>query len=215
MMQVPSTDQDVEEAWKRSPFAVGPSKLTWADEGVGYADLCRGPLTIRRFTSCLCAKLGAGRVGHMVVLRQTTDARTDRPRLLCVLGPFWPVLFCITIPAFVLIQAWVVVTQLPRYGWIVIVLWSVVGTTLFLSLFCVSCRDPGVLYRHSESPPHDDWVWNDQALTYRPNGAKYDAECGLVVEKFDHTCPWTGTVSLVELALSYYRIVTDPFLLSC
>jgi hypothetical protein len=197
MMQEPTIDQEEEEeAWKHSPFAVGPSKLTWAAEGVlGCADLCRS-FTMNRFTAWLCTKLGTGRVGNMVVLRQTTDARTGRPRLVCVLGPYWPVLLCVTIPAFVLIHVWMAMTQLPKQEWSVIVLWAVVGTMLFLSLCCVSCRDPGVLYRYSESPPqHDDWFWNDQALTFRPDGAKYDAECGLVVEKFDHTCPWTGTVS--------------------
>ena len=28
---------------------------------------------------------------------------------------------------------------------------------------------------------------------YRPPGAQYDSDCGVVIEGFDHVCPWTGT----------------------
>ena len=42
-------------------------------------------------------------------------------------------------------------------------------------------------------PPGEEWIWNDQALTFRPERAKYDVECAAVIEEFDHTCPWTGT----------------------
>ncbi|KAL3905046.1 MAG: hypothetical protein SGILL_009833, partial [Bacillariaceae sp.] len=51
-----------------------------------------------------------------------------------------------------------------------------------------------VLYRHAEPPPDtDDWRWNDQAKTYRPPKSRFDRETQVVIEGFDHTCPWTGT----------------------
>ena len=60
-----------------------------------------------------------------------------------------------------------------------------------------SCRDPGVLRRRLEAPPVEDgkgvWRWSDQAQTYRPPLAQYDSDCGVVIEEFDHVCPWTGT----------------------
>lgn len=47
--------------------------------------------------------------------------------------------------------------------------------------------------RFSLSPSQRDWRWSDQAATYRPPRSVYDRDCGLVIEEFDHTCPWTGT----------------------
>ena len=41
----------------------------------------------------------------------------------------------------------------------------------------------------SEAPsekPEPNWRWNDQARTFRPPGACYDEDLGLVVEGFDH-----------------------------
>eukprot|EP00520_Triparma_pacifica_P005101 CAMPEP_0118657624 /NCGR_PEP_ID=MMETSP0785-20121206/14121_1 /TAXON_ID=91992 /ORGANISM="Bolidomonas pacifica, Strain CCMP 1866" /LENGTH=84 /DNA_ID=CAMNT_0006550561 /DNA_START=146 /DNA_END=397 /DNA_ORIENTATION=- len=61
-----------------------------------------------------------------------------------------------------------------------------------VSLYFTGCRDPGILPRH-EVQPDSSWRWNDQAKTYRPPRAYYDDECGVVIEEFDHTCPWTGT----------------------
>lgn len=184
----------------KSPFAIGASKLTWADDDIRCSSLFR-QCTMKHFTSCLCSKLGASRVGNMVVLREAKDD-TGRPRLLCVLGPFWPVLICVTLPAFVLLHIWMAFTILRKQHVAVVVIWAVVGVTMFVSLCCVSCRDPGILYRHREKPC-EDWVWNDQAFTFRPAGAKYDSECGVIVENYDHTCPWTGTVRIFLVQLQH------------
>eukprot|EP00558_Chaetoceros_sp_UNC1202_P001963 CAMPEP_0197260222 /NCGR_PEP_ID=MMETSP1429-20130617/83923_1 /TAXON_ID=49237 /ORGANISM="Chaetoceros sp., Strain UNC1202" /LENGTH=80 /DNA_ID=CAMNT_0042724457 /DNA_START=478 /DNA_END=720 /DNA_ORIENTATION=- len=37
------------------------------------------------------------------------------------------------------------------------------------------------------------WRWNDQVQSFIPRGSYYDPDCAVVVEEFDHTCPWTGT----------------------
>jgi hypothetical protein len=54
----------------------------------------------------------------------------------------------------------------------------------------VSWTNPGILYRQATVPEGEDdqdWRWNDQAKTYRPNHARFDNECQVVVEGFDHT----------------------------
>ena len=62
----------------------------------------------------------------------------------------------------------------------------------------ISCRNPGILYRHSQQPQpppssdnnnteEDEWRWNDQARSYRPKNARFDTECQVVIEGFDHT----------------------------
>ena len=53
-----------------------------------------------------------------------------------------------------------------------------------------------MLRRHTERPPPpdgDSWFYSDQAHTYRPPGAIYCRDCGVVVRGYDHLCPWTGT----------------------
>ena len=69
----------------------------------------------------------------------------------------------------------------------------VVGAVL-LSLFCVSCRDPGLLERVTdEEAGEGGWFWNEQVGSFRPPGALYCRECGVLIQDYDHLCPWTGT----------------------
>lgn len=195
-------DNELVRRWKQSPFAVGLTQPTWADEGVGCCHLVQN-FTLVALSACVCSKLGAGRVGNMVVLAQRVEAHRDqvtgtttsRPRLLWVVGPYWMVLLCLTVPLFSLLSLWTAYTRIIDNSLPVVFIWTVCTAGLFLSLGMVSCSDPGILYRHDEPPGGEDgtWRWNDQALTYRPVDAKYDTECAVVVEKFDHTCPWTGT----------------------
>jgi hypothetical protein len=105
------------------------------------------------------------------------------------------VTLCLTIPFFVALSAWTAYSRLPNHSLAVMVTWTICQAGLFVSLANVACRDPGIMYRHAVPPPgqEDLWRWSDQALTYRPAHAKFDPECQIVVEEFDHTCPWTGT----------------------
>ena len=61
-------------------------------------------------------------------------------------------------------------------------------------LFCVSCRDPGLMERViDEEAAENGWFWNEQVGSYRPAGAMYCRECKALVHDYDHVCPWTGT----------------------
>ena len=139
----------------------------------------------------------------------STPASTTshRPKLMIVLGPYWMVLVFVTIPIFAAISAftfWSLIRN--ETSTILFILYLVCTCGLFVSLCMVGCRDPDILYRHrappvghtntnttSRSDDHDnnnndtEWQWNDQALTYRPIHAKYDGECAVVIERFDHT----------------------------
>ena len=45
-------------------------------------------------------------------------------------------------------------------------------------LFCVSCRDPGLMERVTdEEAAENGWFWNEQVGSYRPAGAMYCREC--------------------------------------
>jgi hypothetical protein len=127
---------------------------------------------------------------------EQTTSRQQRPKLLWVVGPYWPVNVFITFPLILGISFLTVFRGLRGQSIAVIITWSLCMFTLLFALTMVACRDPGILYRHDQRPPGEDaesWRWNDQSRTYRPVKAKFDPECAVVIEDFDHTCPWTGT----------------------
>lgn len=216
IIQAPSlTDETIVEDeddvmirhWKGSPFAVGLVKPSWKDERLGCLEMCRllvaGRLWQTYFcTSCVCSRTGAGRVGNMTILVQRMEdveahngPKRQRPRLLCVLGPYWPVAWGLTVPFFAAFGGWAVYSKVARLPMHILITWSLCYLGLVISFILVSCQDPGILYRHATIPSgqEESWRWNDQALTFRPTYAKYDTECAAVIEDFDHTCPWTGT----------------------
>lgn len=191
------SEEDVED-WKKSVFAIGRSKLTWKEERESshsneviwtaspWNVICTAYV-------CRCT----GRVGNMVVLWQRTEHLQaqdgtiyERPKLLCMLGPYWMVLLGLTIPICTLVTFWTAYSKLEQTSMVAQIIWIVSTSGLFVSLLNVAFRDPGILYRRSEIPQDDDdtsWRWNDQAYTFRPADARFDADCCLVVEKFDHT----------------------------
>ena len=205
-----------DEPWKESPFAIGPTKLTWSDDDVGCYKICvtcsggsRHAIPHMYCSACLCSKLGAGRVGNMIVLRQSKEQveasgngeKCERPRLLLVVGPYWMVTMFVTVPLIVLPSLLTYYRGLPGRDTWVWILWYVSTGALLLSLFKVSTSNPGIMYRHTSPPvsdgdsnnPNEEWIWNDQAHTFRPKHAKFDPEIQVVVSHYDHTCPWTGT----------------------
>ena len=247
--------------WKASPFAVGYTKPTWADEKSSCFQICSSCMAVEHsrhsyvyLTACCCQCLPVGRVGNLVVFRQRmveyepdyidenddiegtdddeesmvrtgVDSETQRsiatatvsgtgrrrrrrrmrPKLVCVVGPYFIITATLTIPVLLGLTFW----TFYRTMWdvddddelhvAVIVTWAFSSFAMFLSLFKAACSDPGILYRHPRIPSSlrqrdaPQWRWNDQALTYRPPGARFDPEVQAVVEQFDHTCPWVGT----------------------
>ena len=191
--------------WIQSPFAAGFTKQTWADEKIGWRRCCYSCCLGQAkasllFTSCVCSALGAGRVGNMVVLRtrtrQTRDRHTkqlvQRPQLVCVMGPYWWVNIGVTFPFLLLFVIWTGIKEIPGRSLPIAVSWGLCNGIALLALSLVACRDPGIFYRYRE-PPDDTWLWSDQAETWRPAHAKYDGDCAVIVDEFDHVCPWTGT----------------------
>lgn len=64
-----------------------------------------------------------------------------------------------------------------------------------------------------EDASEHEWVWNDQACTWRPNSASYLAQVDAVVENVDHYCPWTGTVIAKKNSCSFYGFISFVFIL--
>jgi hypothetical protein len=163
------------------------------EEDEGYDDANnpeRTSVTTRqRRTSC--KKVSTNRIPALV---------KKRPVLDLVVGPYWPMLFCVTYPLILgvsFLTAYFAIF-IPGQKWYIILVWSLLSFALCFSLFSVSCRDPGIMMRYHEPPNNisisdTTWRWNDESLSFRPRDAFYDPECAVVIEEFDHTCPWTGT----------------------
>jgi len=203
-----------------------------------------------KLSAIVCTKLGAKRIGNMAILKESVErvveeGHTDyernlemglnstsskRTRLVfrrkmdIVVGPYWPMLVFITYPLIFTVSLWTAVEALPGKPPLFIIFWCICTVSLCLALFATGCRDPGILLRIRDQPLSEDssrWRWNDQALTWRPRGSMYDSDCACVVEKFDHTCPWTGTAIgkrnfaafQIFVALVFVMLLMDTILL--
>jgi hypothetical protein len=209
--------------WKESPFAVGLTEITWADEklklrrkdgngGGGDDQSLDDGANCLCFSAAICPHIGASRVGNMSVLKQSSYSveveeedeetgevrlvRVVRPRLDVVVGPYWPMLLLVTYPLIIGISGWAMIIALPGQPFYLVAAWFVCTTGLIVSLALTACRDPGIMYKR-HSPPQQNpqrnqaWRWNDQAQTFSSRNAVYDPDTAVVVEGFDHTCPWT------------------------
>lgn len=159
----------------------------------------------------VCGRLGFKRLGNMVLIKQNLleydnppelndlDDSMQNTEIVFIIGPYWPMLFFVTYPLILGVSFLTgirVVFAPSSFDIYIAVIWTALTFGLCLALFCVSCRDPGILRKHT-SPPDGDtmssWRWDDRVHSYIPRRASYDTDCALVIDEFDHTCPWTGT----------------------
>jgi hypothetical protein len=193
--------------WKDSPFAVGLTEPTWMEERF------RGSSVPYDESGCLCCSaqvcplFGAARVGNMAVLKSSmewvetvvedeetgeqTIRRVSRPKLDIVVGPYWPMLFCVTYPLIFGVSGWTFMAGIYQRNrpLPLIFVWIVFTVGLIVSLGFTAFRDPGILRRVRNPPPQhaNTWRWTDQADSYRPRNAWFDQDTAVVVEGFDHT----------------------------
>mmetsp|Transcript_34349 Transcript_34349/g.39132 ORF Transcript_34349/g.39132 Transcript_34349/m.39132 type:complete len:253 (-) Transcript_34349:411-1169(-) len=138
---------------------------------------------------CFCAR----RLGNMFILLEKSDGRP-----CIVAGPCWPFCMGVTVPLILGISALVCIfilfnntVGLPL--WVAYIYIVIVGLVI-LTLFMVSCRDPGLMERVTDPEAGEGgWFWNEQVGSFRPPGALYCRECEVLIEGYDHLCPWTGT----------------------
>jgi hypothetical protein len=176
--------------WKESAFACALVEPTWKAQQSFHRRMYGAEETAPDETGCLCCSsiicplFNAGRVGNMV-------GRYTRPRLDCVVGPYWPMLFLITYPLIFGVSGWVFISKVlsgslhPSLA----LAWMMLTTGLIVALACTGCRDPGIMYRYEQPPPQFENIWrySEQALSYRPRTAIYDPDTAVIVADFDHT----------------------------
>jgi hypothetical protein len=188
--------------------ANGPNRECCSDATNHEMDPTCGCLSI---SGQVCGRLGYKRIGNMIILKESEidnhnddDADAEqgnmamRRNFVCIVGPYWPMLCFVTYPlilgvSFLTAKFAIFVTN---FNPVLACVWSILTCGLCFALFSVSCRDPGILPKYHTPPEGESsgkWRWNDRVQSYVPRGAMYDPDCAVVVEQFDHTCPWTGT----------------------
>ena len=76
--------------------------------------------------------------------------------------------------------------------------WLLTAFTLG-GLLRVGLSDPGLFRRVRRKPDdegrgvQDQYIWSQQGQSWRPPTALYSRDCNVIINHFDHTCPWTGT----------------------
>lgn len=133
-------------------------------------------------------------------------------------------LLCVTYPLIFGVSIATLVLAIPKCNFLVTIIWAACTLGLIYALAMTAFRDPGILPKHEQAPPQNTngWLWSDRAYSWRPRGAFYDTDTGVVVEEFDHTCPWTGTAIGKKnmfsfqwfVALVFICLVFDIFLLT-
>jgi hypothetical protein len=166
---------------------------------------------------CCVRFCGARRIGNMALLWEEPQPEDPANPRRIILGPFWPMLVLCTYPLIIGVSLAMAITMLPGQPWWISTIFGVVLVVVLVSLACTACTDPGMLRRHAERPSAPDgesWNYSDQAQTYRPVGAIYCRDCGVVVRGYDHLCPWTGTaIGERNLRVFYCFVASVNFLL--
>lgn len=175
----------------------------------------------RNHRSTVCCKR-FGRVGNMVVLKERNswipvsmqDPDEDTPDVIenaskithsssetqrhfdIVLGPYWPKLCFFTLPLILGVSALAAVRGVFRKSneesHLIKGVWIASTTGWVTSLLYTSLVNPGILIRHKDRPAKN-WRWNDNCQSYIPPDAVFEPDCNVVIEKYDHTCIYTGT----------------------
>jgi hypothetical protein len=205
--------------WRNHPYAVGLVHPTWDDElsrsisddydsdteANGANRFCCADSMEKEmdptcgclaFSGFVCGRLGFKRIGNMILISEKVVG--EEREIQYTMGPYWPMLCFVTYPLILVVSFWTAtsVVFVSNFQPLIVCAWSALTIGLCLALFFVSCTDPGILKKHSSIPEGQtsaQWRWVDRVQSYVPRGAMYDPDCAVVVEQFDHTCPWTGT----------------------
>jgi hypothetical protein len=155
----------------------------------------RAPSTLKkchRTHLLCCGVLSKYYIGNMPVLCE----RNGEP--LCIMGAWWWFCSSITLPlvlgSVILVTATLVIPYAPL--WLYFVYYPFAITALG-GLIGVSCTNPGLIPLKTtltaEEKESNSFIWNDKVKSWRPRGAIYCSTNDVVVDKYDHFCPWTGT----------------------
>jgi hypothetical protein len=73
-------------------------------------------------------------------------------QLLCLVGPFWPMMAGVTYPLIFIVSAYSAFTFLPFAPVWVSVIWCMMTVTAVGALALTACSNPGIVRRYTEEP---------------------------------------------------------------
>lgn len=158
------------------------------------------------------------RIGKTIVLSDYIYTKTK----FCIIGPQWPGPLCtcglIYLPSYFFIKK-----AYESIGIISTTICIAFTVSATMSMFLVSCRDPGIVrkrserlnpYNSSKCPPassdneyeglmgeeydrataeEEGWRYCAVCDTFQPPQAAHCPDCQVCVDGYDHHCPWMGT----------------------
>jgi hypothetical protein len=130
------------------------------------------------------------KVGQIIVLAEWEGSNGQKKRI--VLGPYWHFLL-ITLTVMSTITALIYASVLPRHLSIERSVGLGLSILALIALMCTAMSDPGIYPRHSK-PLEDNWTYSEYAQSYRPAGVIYCQQCQVLIEEYNHFCPWSGIV---------------------
>lgn len=155
---------------------------------------------------CCCATI----IGGMYSLVEKRDGTP-----IIIAGPTWPTCLFFTFPMIIfgsISTIWFVLmdveTDMP--WWITPIYISFVTGTL-VSLFLTGCSNPGLVERITEENKDaemGDWRWNGELSSFQPPHSAYCEKCKVLIEEYEHECPWTGTAIGKGNALAFYMFLS-------
>ena len=91
---------------------------------------------------------------------------------LCVVGPYWPVMLCITTPLIAGISGLVGYWINGKAHVAFVIILAILGAATLVSLYGTACCNPGLLPRFAtedhDEPPFAGWTKNDRVGVWRP-----------------------------------------------
>jgi len=145
---------------------------------------------------CCCCK----KIGKLHVLCEAPNHPGKPRNLYCVVGPYWTMMLCCTTPLILVPCFFGAMFMATRVHPAVTVLFCSMALFTLGSLWKTATTDPGLVLRRAENPADEGnardkkkWAWDDRTKSWRSITARYAADCNVLVDEYDHTCPWTGT----------------------
>ena len=133
--------------------------------------------------------LSVRKVGAMTIVYEWTDRDDAKRRLL--LGPYAHFL-CLHVLLLAAIAACVYGAVVPA-SWVAArALGLALAVLALAALAATALADPGVFPRYF-TRARPDWTYSEYAHAFRPPGTIFCQECQVLVEDYNHFCPWSGT----------------------
>lgn len=137
-----------------------------------------------------CGLVKIRKIGCIYILAEWT--RKDGKKSYLVLGPYWHFLV-VTLIALAAITGMVYGVVIPEAYASERFLGLAFAVLAIASLLATAVCDPGIFPRYSK-PLAMDWTFSEYAQSYRPPGVIYCQQCQVLIEDYNHFCPWSGIV---------------------